>query len=244
MRVLKFGGSSLSSPEKIKSIAKKLSEIHKSGEQLIVVVSAMGSTTDELTRLAHEVSEKPASREMDMLMTAGERVSMALLCMALNDLDTPAISFTGSQAGIMTDSSHQGANIMEIKPIRIDEAIKENKLVVLAGFQGVDPKTKEVTTLGRGGSDTTAVAMAAHFNVATCEMYKDVKGVYSQDPNQNNDAQFYPQISHAELLKLCNDGAQVVHERAVKMAQDKNIEIAIGLSETMEIGTKVKSNDS
>ena len=117
-------------------------------------------------------------------------------------------------------------------------------LVVLAGFQGVDPKTKEVTTLGRGGSDTTAVAMAAHFNVKACEMYKDVKGVYSEDPHKNTDAQIYPQISHDELLKLCNKGAQVVHERAVKMALDKNIEIALGLSETMEIGTKVKSNDS
>ena len=244
MKVLKFGGTSLSTPDKIKAIAKKLAEIHNTGEKLIVVVSAMGSTTDELTRLAHEVSPNPHSRELDMLMTAGERVSMALLCMALNDLNCSAISFTGSQAGIFTDSSHQGAKIIDIKPIRVDEALAKNQIVVLAGFQGVDPRTKEITTLGRGGSDTTAVALSAHFNLKTCEMYKDVIGVYSEDPNKYKDAQFFPQISWDQLLELCNKGAQVVHKQAVELAKEKNIEIAVGLAESFEIGTRVNGESS
>lgn len=244
MRILKFGGTSLASPDKIKSIAKKLAEIHSTNERLIVVTSAMGATTDELTRLAYEVSPNPASREMDMLMSTGERVSMALLCMALNDLGCPAISFTGSQAGILTDASHQGARIVDIKPIRVDTSLNENKVVVLAGFQGVDPNTKEITTLGRGGSDTTAVAFAAHYNVKICEMYKDVKGIYSEDPNKSQNAQFYSQLSWDRLLELCDLGAQVVHKSAVEMAKLKNIEIAVGFSETFEIGTRVVNNDS
>lgn len=240
MRVLKFGGSSLSTPQKIKNIAHKLAEIHQSGEDLVCVVSAMGGTTDQLLNLAKEVSPDPSLRELDMLVSTGERISMALMCMALNDLGRPSISFTGSQAGIMTEGQHQEARIKEIKPIRLDRALEDKKLIVLAGFQGVDPTSNEITTLGRGGSDTTAVAMASHYGLGYCEMYKDVPGVFSEDPSSNTEAKIFDELDYDEMLRLCGKGAQVIHRMAVEMARDREVEIQVGLTESMQIGTRIR----
>ncbi len=172
--VQKYGGATLSDPDKIKKIAQRIFNLYQSGGKIVVVVSAMGQTTNQLIELAHQVSKRPPLRELDMLLSVGERISMALLSMALNDLGCPAISFTGSQAGILTDDAHINANIIDVKAFRVEEALKENKVVILAGFQGVSQKTKEITTLGRGGSDITAVAVAGYLKAERCEILKDV----------------------------------------------------------------------
>ncbi len=225
--VRKYGGSSLSTPEKLKSIAKEVSALYQKGHKIILVVSAMGSTTNELLDLAKKISSKPNPRELDMLLTSGERISMSLMCMALSDLNTPAISFTGSQAGILTDGSHNDAHITEIKPIRVEEALSQNKVIVLAGFQGVNPKTKEVMTLGRGGSDTTAVAMAAHFKADECQVYKDVDGIFSLDPNIYDNAIHYEKLPFDVALDMCKKGAKILHYKSVELAQNLNIPIRI-----------------
>src|SRR5687768_3927696 len=180
--VQKYGGTSVAAPERIRAVAERVAEARAGGAELVVVVSAMGQTTDELLRLAHEVSARPSRRELDMLLTTGERVSMALLAMALGDLAVPAISFTGSQSGILTDDAHSAARITAVKPERIRRGLDDGRVVIVAGFQGVCPETREITTLGRGGSDTTAVALAAALAPAQCEIYTDVAGVLTADP--------------------------------------------------------------
>jgi aspartate kinase len=237
--VQKFGGSSLATPAQIKKIAAKIADQHRSGFQVIVVVSAMGKTTDGLMNLAHEVSAVPNRRELDMLLSTGERISMALLSMALHDLSCPSISFTGSQAGVMTDGSHSNAVIKELKPIRVQEALDQNKVVVLAGFQGVDPITKEITTLGRGGSDTTAVAMAAYFKAERCEILKDVDGVFSADPRLVPEAQLIGEVPGGALVEMCRWGAKVLHYRSVETAVQSHVPLGIGRSDTFVVGTRV-----
>jgi aspartate kinase len=228
--VQKYGGSSLARPEQIQGVADRIAALRKSGTDLIVVVSAMGKTTDQLVELAYKVSGAPNRRELDMLLTTGERVSMALMSMALNDRGCPAISFTGSQAGVLTDELHSNARIIDIKPARVEGEIARGNVVVLAGFQGVSPRTKEVTTLGRGGSDTTAVAMAAYFKAERCEILKDVDGVHSADPNVVALSQHIPHLHYQQLLDMTFWGAKVLHYRSVELAHLLNITLVVELS--------------
>ena len=228
--VQKFGGSSVAEPKQIRAIAAGVKKLCADGHQVIVVVSAMGKTTDQLISLAYQVSPEPNRRELDMLLSAGERISMALMSMALNDAGVPAISFTGSQAGIMTDEQYSNARILEIKPIRVEAELKNDRVVVLAGFQGVSPASKEVTTLGRGGTDVTAVAMALHFKAQRCEIRKDVEGVYSADPGVVKEARPLPRLSYQQMLDITFWGAKVLHYRSVELATTAQIPILVGLS--------------
>jgi aspartate kinase len=200
----------------------------------------MGPTTNQLEDLAYSVSPKPSRREFDMLLSAGERISMSLMSMALQDKGCSAISFTGSQAGVFTCGDHNQARIQKLQPFRVEEELKKNKVVVLAGFQGVNPETKEVTTLGRGGSDTTAVAMAAHFQAKSCQILKDVEGVYTADPRVAPMASPLPKLSYDCLLEMCYWGAKVVHHRAVSLALTQGVPLFIGLSSQTEKGTWVR----
>lgn len=220
MRVIvqKYGGTSVSTVERIKSVAKKVVEACKDDQRVVVVVSAMADTTDDLINLARQITENPREREMDMLLTAGERISMALMSMAIWSLGCPAISFTGSQSGIITDSAHTRARITEVRASRIIEELNNGKVVIVAGFQGVSP-TREITTLGRGGSDTTAVALACALGADVCEIYSDVDGVYSGDPNKISDARHIQMIDYETLLDAAFYGAQVIHFRAVELAR-------------------------
>jgi len=238
--VQKYGGSSLKHPEDIRRIAERVAKLHQKGKQLIVVVSAMGATTDELLLLAYEISKKPNRRELDMLLSTGERVSMALMSMALHSLGCPSISFTGSQAGVLTDTSHSNARILELQPIRVDEALKRNKVVVLAGFQGVDPIAKEVTTLGRGGSDTTAVAMAAHFKAQRCEILKDVDGIFSADPKVIPHAKHYKVFPFSAIEEACFWGSKVLHFRSVELARNLKVPLYVGSSFHPDKGTVIQ----
>lgn len=226
--VQKYGGATLADPEKIKAVASRLSALAKEGTQIVAVVSAMGKTTNQLIELASKVSARPNRREMDMLLTTGERVSMALVSMALHDLGCPAISFTGSQAGILTDPAHVNAFIQDVKAFRVREALDEGKVVVLAGFQGVSADTKEITTLGRGGSDTTAVAMAAFLGAEVCEILKDVPAIFSADPHLVTGAQALRELNYNQLLEMTFWGAKVLHYRSVELAQRKKIPLYIG----------------
>lgn len=228
--VQKYGGSSLATPAQIKDAAARISELHRQGHPLLIVVSAMGKTTDQLVDLAYQVSPTPNRRELDMLLTTGERVSMALMSMALNDLGCPSISFTGSQAGVLTDELHSGARIIDVRPTRVDAELSTKHVVVLAGFQGVSPKTKEITTLGRGGSDTTAVAMAAHFKAERCEIRKDVDGVYSADPNKIENTSHLPHLHYLAMLDMTYWGAKVLHYRSVELAALMKIPVMIALA--------------
>lgn len=228
VRVYKFGGASLSDINKIKFIAHYLkSEKQIEDTPIIVVVSAMGKTTDDFIHLAQSITPKPKRRELDMLLTSGERISMALLSLALNELGVPAISLTGSQAGIITDSSHGNARILATRPVRLEQHLYNGEVVVLAGFQGVSEKEKEVTTLGRGGSDTTAVAMAAHFKSLTCDFKKDVGGIFSADPKIIPQAQHIPQISFKNLMDMTFWGSKVLHYRAVELAYRLDIPLRV-----------------
>ncbi len=227
LRVLKFGGSSLDSIEKIKSIAHQIHNDYQHGDRFLLVVSAMGKTTDDFMRMAQQISSTPNQRELDMLLTAGERISMALVSLALNHLNVPAISFTGSQAGIMTCGTHGNANILEVKPIRVEEEIRKDKVVILAGFQGVDPMTKEITTLGRGGSDTTAIAMANHFKSQKCEFKKDTEGVFDKDPNAFPKANHYPELTWDEIIKMTEGGSPFLHVKAARMAKELKMPLEI-----------------
>lgn len=241
--VQKYGGATLSDPQKIKSVAARISELHKQNTQVVAVVSAMGKTTNQLIELANQVSHRPNRRELDMLLTTGERVSMALVTMALHDLNCPAISFTGSQAGILTNESHFNAYIIDVKATRVDEALKENKVVVLAGFQGVSPKTKEITTLGRGGSDSSAVAMAAYLNAERCEILKDVPAVFTTDPNLVADAKIINELNYDQLFEMTFWGAKVLYHRSVDLARDKKVQLYIGpASEKTTEGTFVSAD--
>lgn len=240
--VQKYGGTSVGSPERIRSVAKRISKTYSQGHQLIAVVSAMGHTTDELIELAHRVSKAPPHREMDMLLTAGERISMALLSMALSDLNVSALSFTGSQTGIITDESHRTARIKKILGDRVRTALSNGKVAIIAGFQGVS-ETKEITTLGRGGSDTTAVALAASLKADTCEIYTDVNGVYSADPRVVPQARFWKKIPHDLMVEMATRGAGVLHPRSVELAKQFGIQLRVRNSLNEEEGTEVISRE-
>lgn len=238
LTIQKYGGATLADPDKIKQVAKRIFDLHKSGSKIVVVVSAMGKTTDQLLELAQQVSNRPSLRELDMLLTVGERISMSLLSIALNDLGCSAISFTGSQAGILTDDSHICANIIDVKAFRVEEALKENKVVILAGFQGVSQNTKEITTLGRGGSDITAVAMAGYLKADRCEILKDVDCIYTADPKLIKSARPIPQLNYQHLLEMTSWGAKVLHHRSVKLAEEKQVTLYIGAAtDTHSTGT-------
>lgn len=238
--VQKYGGATLADPEKIKAVSARVAKQAKDNS-LIVVVSAMGKTTNSLIDLAAQVSTHPQRREMDMLMSVGERISMSLVSMALNDLGCPAISFTGSQAGIFTDDSHVNAFIKDVKAFRVEEALKNEKVVILAGFQGVSPTTKEITTLGRGGSDTSAVAMAAAFNAERCEILKDVPAVFTADPNIVKSAKPLQELNYDQLMEMTFWGAKVLHYRSVELAKVREVTLYIGpASNKTSDGTLVK----
>jgi len=222
--VQKYGGSSVADVERIRLVAERVAACQAAGNQVVVVVSAMGDTTDELLALAHRVAESPARRELDMLLSAGERISMALLSMALNARGVPAVSFTGSQSGIITDDAHVNARIVEVRPYRIQDELARGRVVIVAGYQGVSYK-KEVTTLGRGGSDTTAVALAAALDAEACEIYSDVAGVFSADPRLVPEARRLSEISYQEMQELAEAGARVLNARAVEFAKDRGIAI-------------------
>ncbi len=237
--VQKYGGSSLADAESIKRVAKRISETKKAGNDVVVAVSAMGDTTDELLDLAQDVSPMPPPRELDMLMTAGERISMALVAMAITDLGHSARSFTGSQAGVITDSVHGKAKIIDVTPGRITEALGKGHVVIVAGFQGVSQDTKEITTLGRGGTDTTAVALAAALGAEVCEIYTDVDGVFTADPRIVPAARKIDRISAEEMLELAACGSKVLHLRSVEYARRFDIPIHVRSSFSQKIGTTV-----
>ena len=222
--VQKYGGSSVADVARIQKVADKVAATKAAGKDVVVVVSAMGDTTDELLSLARQVCESPARRELDMLLTAGERISMALLSMALNARGVPAVSFTGSQSGIVTNDSHTNARIVEVRPYRVQDELERGKVVIVAGYQGVSYK-REVTTLGRGGSDATAVALAAALAAEACEIYSDVEGVYSGDPRVIEGTRRLSEISYEEMQELAEAGAKVLNAQAVEFAKDKDIAI-------------------
>lgn len=238
--VQKYGGATLADPAKIKAVASRIAAQSKDNA-LLIVVSAMGKTTNSLIDLANQVSLNPHRREMDMLLTVGERISMSLVSMALNDLGCPAISFTGSQAGIFTDDSHVNAFIKDVKPFRVEEALQNHKVVILAGFQGVSPLTKEITTLGRGGSDTSAVAMAAFLKAERCEILKDVPAVFTADPNIASAARPLKELNYDQLMEMTFWGAKVLHYRSVELAKVRDVVLYIGpASNKTSDGTLVK----
>ncbi len=242
--VQKFGGSSVGDAEKIKLVAKRVIETHKSGNQVVVVVSAMGDTTDELLDLANGVSKDPYAtpRELDMLLTAGERISVALLSMAINDMGEKSRSFSGLQAGIITDSTYGNARISEVTPDRVQTAIDAGEIAIVAGFQGFDPSSGDITTLGRGGSDTTAVALAAALGADACEIYTDVDGIFSADPRRVPKAQHVPYITYEEMMELAAMGAKVLHLRCVEYARRFNLPIHVRSSFSDRVGTWVMSD--
>ena len=238
--VQKYGGTSVADPSRIQVVADRVVSTREHGNDLVVVVSAMGQTTDTLLDLAAEVSPAPHPREMDMLLTAGERISMALLAMALNDRGVPAVSYTGSQAGILTDSAHGGARITRITGERVRGSLEAGKVVIVAGFQGVDPMSKEVTTLGRGGSDTTAVALAGTLEAASCEILTDVKGVFTADPRVVDEARLLADIEYGQMLALAEAGAGVLMPHSVEFARDNEVPVHVRSSFTDEEGTWVR----
>jgi aspartate kinase len=237
--VQKYGGSSVADAERIKRVAERIVATRKAGHDIVVVVSAMGDTTDELRDLAHQVSPVPAGRELDMLLTAGERISMALLAMAIHNFGYEARSYTGSQAGVITTSVHGKARIIDITPGRLRGALDEGSIVIVAGFQGVAQDTKDVTTLGRGASDTTAVALAAALRADVCEIYTDVDGVYTADPRIVPNARHIRQITYEEMLELAACGAKVLHLRSVEYARRWAIPIHVRSSYSQKPGTLV-----
>jgi aspartate kinase len=222
--VQKYGGSSVAGVDLIRRVADRVASTRAAGNDVVVVVSAMGDTTDELLALARQVSSNPASRELDMLLSAGERISMTLLSIALNDRGVPAVSFTGSQSGIITSDAHTNARIVEVRPFRVQDELARGKVVIVAGYQGVSYR-REVTTLGRGGSDTTAVALAAALDAEACEIYSDVDGVYTADPRVVPEAERIAEISYEEMQELAEAGARVLNAQAVEFAKDRGIAI-------------------
>lgn len=242
--VQKYGGSSVSDADAIKRVARRIVDTKNAGHQVVVVVSAMGDTTDELLDLAEQVSDNPPGREMDMLLTAGERISMALVAMAINDLGAEARSYTGSQAGLITDGAHGAARIIDVTPDRIQEAIDQGAIPIVAGFQGVALDTKDITTLGRGGSDTTAVALAAALKASVCEIYTDVDGIFSADPRVVSKARKVPFITYEEMLELAAVGAKVLHLRCVEFARRFDLPIHVRSSFSQNEGTYVLSPEA
>jgi aspartate kinase len=237
--VQKFGGSSVADAEGMKRVASRIVATKKAGHQVVVVVSAMGDTTDELIDLANQVSPLPNGRELDMLLTAGERISMALLAMAIANLGHEARSFTGSQAGIITTSAHGRARVIDVTPGRIQEALKEGAIAIVAGFQGVSQDTNDITTLGRGGSDTTAVALAAALEADVCEIYTDVDGIFSADPRVVPTARKLNTVTYEEMLELAASGAKVLHLRCVEYARRFDLPIHVRSSFSNKEGTWV-----
>ncbi|MCY7364657.1 MAG: aspartate kinase [Frankiaceae bacterium] len=237
--VQKYGGSSVSDAERIKRVAERIVATRKAGHDVCVVVSAMGDTTDELLDLAHQVSPLPPGRELDMLLTAGERISMALLAMAIQSLGLSARSFTGSQAGVITDSTHGKARIIDVTPGRISEALAAGHIAIVAGFQGVSQHSKDITTLGRGGSDTTAVALAAALSAEVCEIYSDVDGVYTADPRIVPNARHQTTVSYEEMLELAASGAKILHLRCVEYARRYGVPLVVRSSFSNKPGTLI-----
>ncbi|WP_274365356.1 aspartate kinase [Paenibacillus thermotolerans] len=239
--VMKFGGSSVGDAERMKRVAGRVIEKKQEGNQVVVVVSAMGDTTDDLIDLSKQLNEKPSAREMDMLLTTGEQVSVALLSMTVQGLGHEAVSYTGWQVGMMTEKAHGRARITDIKPERIHKSLAEGRIVVVAGFQGMT-EDGEITTLGRGGSDTTAVALAAALKADLCEIYTDVDGIYSTDPRIVKVARKLKDISYDEMLELANLGAAVLHPRAVEYAKHYNVPLVVRSSFNHNEGTIVKED--
>ncbi|GIO30728.1 MULTISPECIES: aspartate kinase [Paenibacillus] len=241
--VMKFGGSSVGDTERMKRVAKRIVEKQDEGHQCVVVVSAMGDTTDDLIDQAKLLNSNPPAREMDMLMTTGEQISIALLSMAIHGLGRQAVSLTGWQAGFRTEPVHGKARITDISPERVLSALSDNQIVIVAGFQGMTVDG-EITTLGRGGSDTTAVALAAAINADVCEIYTDVDGIYSTDPRMVKNARKLAEISYDEMLELANLGAAVLHPRAVEYAKHHNVQLVVRSSFNYNEGTVVKEETS
>jgi len=241
--VQKYGGTSVNGPERVRAVAARIARARATGAALVVVVSAMGDTTDELIALAHRVSPAPNRREMDMLLSTGERVSMALVAMALHDLGVEAISFTGSQSGILTDESHSNARIVGLRPERIRAELERGRVVIVAGFQGVSPVTKEITTLGRGGSDTTAVALAAALAPARCEIYTDVDGVLTADPRVVPGARVIPRLGFRACSALAHSGGRVLHARCVDLAARERVPLVVRSSFTEHPGTEIVEDE-
>lgn len=240
--VQKYGGTSVGDPSRIRAVAERVARRRKSGDSVVVIVSAMGHTTDELIRMATEVTSNHHAREMDMLLTAGERISMALLAMAIRDQGVEAMSLTGSQAGILTDMIHGQARIRDIRAFRVEEGVADGKVVIVAGFQGVNPDTKEITTLGRGGSDATAVAMAAALGAEACEIYTDVDGVFTADPRVVPEARKLDEVDYDEMLELASSGARVLMERSVEFGRRYRVPIHVRSSFHEGAGTWVKES--
>jgi aspartate kinase len=242
--VMKFGGTSVGDTEKLKAVARRLVAAREQGAKVVAVLSAMGSTTDELIRLAHEVSPQPHPREYDMLVSTGERISNALCAMAIHDLGHEAVSFTGSQAGIVTDGSHTKAKIVEVRGQRIHEALEADRIVLVAGFQGVSTSTHDVTTLGRGGSDTTAVALAAALGADACEIFTDVPGIFTADPRIVPNALKLDAITYDEMLEMAASGAKVMMARSIEIARSYGVKLRVRSTFEAGEGTWIGEEDS
>lgn len=237
--VQKFGGSSVANPERIKRVARRVIETRQKGAEVVVVVSALGDTTDELIALARQITDNPPRREMDMLLATGEQVSIALLAMAIHDLGHPVVSLTGAQGGIITDNTHTKAKILQVNPERVRQELAAGKIVIVAGFQGIT-STQDITTLGRGGSDTTAVALAAALKADVCEIFTDVDGVYTADPRVVPSARKLADISYGEMLEMASLGALVLQPRAVEFGSQYNVPIHVRSSFNYNEGTLVR----
>ncbi len=240
--VMKFGGTSVADPGKIKDVARRLVEASRAGNRVVGVLSAMGDSTDDLVRLAYEVSPRPKPRELDMLTSVGERISCALAAMAIHDLGAEAISLTGSQAGIVTDTVHGRAKIVDVRARRIHEALDQDRIVLVAGFQGVSTDF-DITTLGRGGSDTTAVALAAALGAQVCEIYTDVEGVFTADPRLVPEARKLHAVSYEEMLEMAASGAKVLQVRSVEIARNHSVKLHVRSTFSAEDGTWIREED-
>jgi aspartate kinase len=240
--VMKFGGTSVADPGKLKDVARRIVAARAEGNRVVAVLSAMGDSTDELVRLAYEVSAKPKPRELDMLISVGERISCALAAMAIHDLGAEAISLTGSQAGIVTDTVHGRAKIVDVRARRIHEALDQEKIVLVAGFQGVST-AQDITTLGRGGSDTTAVALAAALGADVCEIYTDVEGVFTADPRLVPEARKLHAVSYEEMLELAASGAKVLQVRSVEVARNHSVKLHVRSTFSAADGTWIREED-
>jgi aspartate kinase len=241
--VMKFGGTSVAGPERLKAVARRLVEARETGDRVVGVLSAMGQTTDELIDLAHQMSPRPDPRELDMLQSVGERISCSLAAMAIHDLGHEAISLTGSQAGIVTDTVHGKAKIVDVRARRIHEALDDDRIVLVAGFQGVSTATFDITTLGRGGSDTTAVALAAALGADACEIYTDVDGVYTADPHIVPEARKLHAVSYDEMLEMAASGAKVLQLRSVEFARNHGVKLHVRSAFSHDEGTWVREED-
>jgi aspartate kinase len=241
--VMKFGGTSVSGPERLKALAQRLVHAHEAGDRVVAVLSAMGDTTDDLLDLAHEVSARPDPRELDMLISVGERISCALAAMAIVDLGHEAISLTGSQAGIVTDTVHGKAKIVEVRAKRIHDALDAGRIVLVAGFQGISNESLDVTTLGRGGSDTTAVALAAALGADSCEIFTDVEGVFSADPRIVPEARKLHALSYDEMLEMAASGARVLQLRSAEFARNHDVRLHVRSTFTDADGTLITKED-